>query len=198
MVSIVMITYKHADYIEEAILSIINQRCAFDFELVIADDNSPDQTEQIVRKIIEEHPSGNKILYTKHPKNKGMMGNFIWAFSEVRYKYVALCEGDDYWTSPNKLQKQVDFMESNLEFSMCFHSVDIVMAHASDHYAYPIPNSDVLLLDDVINAHYIPTCSLLLRKECINGALPLWFAKSVSGDIPLEILLSSKGKTKFF
>jgi glycosyltransferase involved in cell wall biosynthesis len=196
-VSVIMITYAHENFIEKAIEGVLMQECNFDVELIIADDNSPDGTEHIVQKMRSEHPNGHKVHYTKHPHNKGMMGNFMWAFSQAQFKYIALCEGDDYWTSPNKLQKQVDFMESNLQYSMCFHSVDIVMASEADHYVYPIPKSDVLKLDDVIKSHYIPTCSLLFRQEYFNGSLPFWFAKSVSGDIPLEIILASKGDTKF-
>ncbi len=193
-----MITYKHEEYIEDAVLSILNQKCTFDFELIIADDNSPDSTQTVIEKIFNEHKHGHKIKYTRHIENKGMMGNFKWTIEQAKHKYVALCEGDDYWTSPNKLQKQVDFMESNLQFSMCYHSVDILMASEKDFYAYPVPKSDVLYLSDVIKAHYIPTCSLLFRQEHFNGSLPFWFLKSVSGDIPLEIILASKGKTKFF
>lgn len=198
MVSVLMITYKHQDFIEDAVLSILNQKCSFDFELIIADDNSPDGTQTIIEKIIIEHKYGHKIKYTRHNKNKGMMGNFIWSIEQAKQKYIALCEGDDYWTCQNKLQKQVDFMEFNLQFSMCYHAVDILMANETDYYAYSVPKSDVLYLSDIIKEHYIPTCSLLFRSEYIIGALPNWFVKSISGDIPLEILLASKGMTKFF
>jgi glycosyltransferase involved in cell wall biosynthesis len=197
MVSVLMITYKHQNFIEDAVLSILNQKCSYDFELIIADDNSPDGTQAIIEKIINEHKYGHKIKYTRHNENKGMMGNFIWSIKQVKHKYIALCEGDDYWTSQNKLQMQIDFMESNLQFSMCYHSVDIIMANETDYYSYPAPKSDVLYLSDIIKTHYIPTCSLLFRSEYIIGNLPSWFVKSISGDIPLEILLASKGMTKF-
>lgn len=197
MVSIVMITYKHQNYIKDAVLSILNQKCNFEYELIIADDNSPDLTSEIIKEIKYANPKSSCIKYVKHSANKGMMGNFLWALNSARFKYIAICEGDDYWTDNTKLQKQVDFMEQNFNFSMCFHKVSITFANENDYYKYPIPTKDALQLADVIKKHYIPTCSLLFRNNYFPDGFPSWFLKSISGDIPLEILLASKGKVKY-
>lgn len=112
-VSVVMITYNHEAFIAEAIEGVLMQDADFPIEFIIADDCSPDRTNEIVQNYISNHPNGKWITYTRHPNNKGMMPNFIWALEQAKGKYIALCEGDDYWTDPLKLQKQVDFLEGN-------------------------------------------------------------------------------------
>ncbi len=197
-VSVVMITYGHEKFIAEAINGVLMQECEFDVELIISNDYSPDNTDLVVKKIIEEHPNRNWIKYVKHKTNLGMMPNFIWALEQTKGKYIALCEGDDYWTDPLKLQKQVDFLEANIDYSMCFHQVEITMANVSDYYSYPLPSSETLYLKDIIQKHYIPTCSLVFRSKFFSKGFPEWMVNSISGDIPLEILLASKGKAKYF
>lgn len=197
LVSVVMITYGHEKFIEEAINGVLMQECSFPFELIVANDCSPDNTDQIVRDIIEKHPRGNRIDYVKHESNIGMMPNFIFALNRASSKYIAVCEGDDYWIDTLKLQKQIDFMEANLDFSMCFHLVNITMARKGDYYYYDTPSTSVLLLKDIIRKHYIPTCSLLFRNGYFRNGLPKWLPQSISGDLPLEILLASHGKTKY-
>ena len=117
-VSVVMITYNHEAYIQQAIEGVLMQECDFKVELIIADDNSPDNTEVVVKKILSEHSKASWIKYTKHNANKGMNSNFIWATKQCKGKYIAICEGDDYWTDSNKLQKQVDFLEKNKDYGL--------------------------------------------------------------------------------
>lgn len=197
MVSVVMITYGHEKYIEDAINGVLIQECNFPIELIVANDCSPDNTDELIKKTIEHHPKGNLINYVKHTNNVGMMPNFIYALNMAKGKYVALCEGDDYWTDSQKLQKQIDFMDANLDFSMCFHPVEITMARDGDYCSYDIPSNSILLLSDIIKKHYIPTCSLLFRNNYFKKNLPEWLSHSISGDLPLEILLASHGKTKY-
>lgn len=118
MVSVVMITYGHDQFISQAIEGVLMQKCDFDIELIIANDCSPDNTDEVVQKIIQDHPNANWIKYVKHNENKGMMSNFFWALQQAKGKYVAICDGDDYWIDPLKLQKQVDFLEKNSEYNL--------------------------------------------------------------------------------
>jgi glycosyltransferase involved in cell wall biosynthesis len=118
LVSVNMITYLHGKYIREAIEGVLMQNCNFNFELIIADDCSPDNTSKIVTDIINSHPNGNKIKYFRHEKNIGMHANSDFVINQAKGKYIAICEGDDYWIDPNKLQKQVDFLENNLEYGI--------------------------------------------------------------------------------
>jgi glycosyltransferase involved in cell wall biosynthesis len=198
MVSVVMITYGHEKYIEEAINGVLNQKCNFDFELILSNDASPDNTHSIIQKILLTHPKANLVKYTLHEKNIGMMPNSLYALNLAKGKYIAFCEGDDYWTDNNKLQKQVEFMENHEDYVMSFHCVDVKLIDSNDNFFYPKPPRETLYLQDIIREHYIPTCSLIYRREIFQNGYPKWFKNSISGDIPLEILLSSKGKTKYF
>ena len=94
-VSICMITYNHQDFIEDAILSVLNQKCNFEIELIVSNDCSTDQTHQIVTKIIQTHTNSNVIRYINHEKNLGMMPNFIQTLQKCSGKYIAICDGDD-------------------------------------------------------------------------------------------------------
>ncbi|WP_299114705.1 glycosyltransferase family 2 protein [uncultured Winogradskyella sp.] len=118
-VSVLMITYNHEKYIKQAIESIVNQITDFDFELIIADDNSKDNTEKVVKSInnISEKLS---LRYFKNQENLGMTKNFEYAYSKSNGNFIAICEGDDYWSDKNKLQKQVDFLKNNEGFSFCY------------------------------------------------------------------------------
>src|SRR5690606_3501340 len=118
-------TYKHEPFIEEAVLSILNQKTSFDYELIIGDDKSPDNTEEIVRKIINDHPEGKRIKYFRNEKNIGITPNSKKALDKVKGEYFATCEGDDFWIDENKLQRQVDFMDNNPDFAICFHDTRI-------------------------------------------------------------------------
>ncbi|PTS92382.1 hypothetical protein DBR27_19765, partial [Flavobacterium sp. HMWF030] len=120
MVSVCVITYGHEKYIEQTIDGILMQEVDFDFELIISNDCSPDQTDEVVKSYLKDHPKSNKVKYFSHKKNMGAYQNFVFSLENSNGKYIALCEGDDYWTNPLKLQKQVDFLESNPDFSICF------------------------------------------------------------------------------
>jgi glycosyltransferase involved in cell wall biosynthesis len=197
-VSVIIITFGHANYIEKAICSVLMQEKNFELELIVSNDCSPDNTDEVIKNIINIHPKSSTIKYIKHKQNIGAMSNFFYSLNEAKGKYIALCDGDDYWTDPYKLQKQVDFLEENLDYSMCFHQVEITMANVSDYYSYPLPPSETLNIKDIIQKHYIPTCSLVFRSKFFSKGFPEWMVNSISGDIPLEILLASKGKTKYF
>ncbi|WP_222165298.1 glycosyltransferase family 2 protein [Edaphocola aurantiacus] len=126
VVSVVMITYGHEHYIRQAIEGVLMQECNFKINLIIAEDHSPDNTAAVVKEIISSHPRGHWIEYTRHESNKGMMPNFVWALKQATGKYIAICEGDDYWTDPYKLQKQVDFLDENEDFVLCSHYREVL------------------------------------------------------------------------
>jgi glycosyltransferase involved in cell wall biosynthesis len=125
-VSVCMITYGHEKYIREAIEGVLMQECNFEVELILANDCSPDSTDKVIQDILNNHPRRSWIKYFKHEENLGMMPNFIFSLKKGEGKYVALCEGDDYWTDPLKLQKQVGFLEDHEEYSICWTKYDKV------------------------------------------------------------------------
>ncbi len=116
-----MITYNHQEYIKDAILSVLEQETNFQFELNVFDDFSTDKTGDVINELVNDHPKGNLINYIKQEKNLGLAGNYIYSVRHCKGNYIALCEGDDYWIDKTKLQKQVDFLEKNPAYYLCFH-----------------------------------------------------------------------------
>lgn len=115
-VSVIMLTYNHAPYLKEAIEGVLMQTVDFPFELIICNDASPDNSDEIIRPFAEQNQ--DKIRYYRQEKNIGFVENQRFAFQKATGKYIAYCEGDDYWTDENKLQFQVDFLENNPDFVM--------------------------------------------------------------------------------
>lgn len=127
-VSVVTITYGHENYIKQTLDGVFMQDYPGEIEFIIANDHSPDATGEIVKQYLSSRviPDNFTIKYNQHEVNKGMMSNFIWALEQASGKYIALCEGDDYWIDPLKLQQQVDFLEKNIEYVLCFTNRDIL------------------------------------------------------------------------
>jgi glycosyltransferase involved in cell wall biosynthesis len=128
MVSVVMITYNHEKYIAEAMNGVFMQKCDFDIEFIIANDKSTDETDRKILEYLSEVsiPKNIKIEYANHEQNKGVSKNFKWALQQASGKYIAYCEGDDYWTDPLKLQKQVDFLEENPDYVVTSHNARVI------------------------------------------------------------------------
>lgn len=196
-VSVCMITYGHENYISQAIEGVLMQQCDFEIELIIANDCSPDNTDAVVKDMIDNHPNGNWIRYIKHERNLGMMPNFIFALGKCTGSYVALCEGDDYWTDPFKLQKQVDFLETNLEYVMCFHKVDILNLDDEivDDFITNVPENHEILETLARLGNYIHTPSIVFRN--IIKEFPFEFEKTPIGDYFLYMMLAEHGKLKY-
>ncbi|MBN2835775.1 MAG: glycosyltransferase [Candidatus Delongbacteria bacterium] len=114
-----MITYNHEDYITKAISGVLIQETTYPYELIIGEDNSTDNTR--INCIREQQANSNLIRLLLPSKNLGMSRNFYETMQSAQGKYIAFCEGDDYWTDPQKLQKQVDFLEANPDYSFCCH-----------------------------------------------------------------------------
>src|SRR5690606_10047474 len=119
LVSVDMITYNHEQLIIEAIESILMQVVNFDIELIVVNDNSPDNTDSIIKNLLKSHPKSSYIRYIKHKENIGMIPNFVFALNQCQGKYTAICEGDDYWIDSYKLQKQVDLLEKSTKYAGC-------------------------------------------------------------------------------
>lgn len=199
LVSVLMITYGHEKYIKQAIEGVLMQKCNFIIELIVANDCSPDNTCEVIKEIIRDHPRSSWIKYTRHGQNKGVQPNFIWAASQAKGKYIALCEGDDYWTDPLKLQKQVDFLEINQEYSITFTDYEILNQNTktivSAELLSKFKSKSVFLLKDIIITNFIPTLTVLYRNNGVR--FPDNGDKLFPGDWPLHILNASKGKIKF-
>lgn len=197
LVSVVMITYGHEKYIDKAIRGVLMQKCNFDVELIIADDCSPDDTPKIIKNILQEHPKTNWIRYIRHTKNIGILPNFLFSIDQAEGKYIAMCEGDDYWTDPNKLQRQVDFLENNDNYSIVFTDYEILDKKniIKANLQKKLNHKYDFNLNDIILKNFIPTLTVLFRNNKI--IFPENFVKCYPGDWPLHILNARYGYIKF-
>ena len=122
VVSICCVAYNHVHFIRQCLDGFVMQKTNFPFEVLIHDDASTDGTQDIIREYEAKYPDIIKPIYQKENQySKGVRVSLVYNYSRVRGKYVALCEGDDYWTDPYKLQKQVDFLEAHPDYVMCSH-----------------------------------------------------------------------------
>ncbi|MFH1196288.1 MAG: glycoside hydrolase family 99-like domain-containing protein [bacterium] len=198
LVSIISLAYNHEEYLEQALNSIIMQETNFDFEIIIHDDASTDRTRNIIHEYIDKYPKLFKpIFQTENQKSKGTGIVTRTVFNAAKGKYIAFCEGDDYWTDPLKLQKQVDFLEANSGFSGCFHETQQIFEDGKVGKVYGREANEILTTEDTFAAlSPFHTSSLVF---CNNlGELPGWFSKIVSGDMALFSIISSLGPLKKF
>lgn len=188
-----MIAYKHGEFVGQAIESIVTQETDFKYNLLIAEDKSPDNTRQVCEGYAAKYP--DKIILLPSDKNHGSMANFVRVLKECTAPYIAICEGDDYWTDTKKLQKQYDLMEQHLDMTLCFTDFKLVDEHDHPLPKYPdLPVKPRYTLKDVVNMrqNYIRTASLFFRN-ILQYPYPDYFNKAINGDIALHILLLVKG-----
>lgn len=196
LVSVVCITYNHGKYLEESLKGFLLQKTNFKIEIIIGDDCSTDNTVDIIKKYSTLHPDKIVPLYNK--ENIGMNKNFVRTLNCAKGKYIALCEGDDYWIDSNKLQKQVDFMQSNEEYTMCFHRTE-VFDDISNKIIELYPNLDYekdFNIYDFIESNKASTASVMYRKKEL--ILPKNFFNFRLGDWPMHLLYLENGKCKYF
>jgi glycosyltransferase involved in cell wall biosynthesis len=165
LISVVMITYNHENFIQQAIEGVLMQEFSGEIELIIANDCSPDGTDGVIKTIIENHPRGAWIKYTNHPVNMGMMNNFIWALKQAKGKYVALCEGDDYWIDSLKLQKQSSVMDRDSNCNIVYHNCMKIDSFGKEiELVYDLNYNKELTISDLLKGDYTKTCTILIRN----------------------------------
>lgn len=197
VVSVHMITYNQEIYIAQAIEGVMMQKTNFQVELVIGEDCSKDRTRDIIQEYSVRYPGRIRLL--PEGPNLGMMANTFRTMYACTGKYVAMCEGDDYWTDENKLQKQYDFMEANPDCSLCYHAVDHKFPDGvGDFVQQDYPESKWVGIDEVIGKGeaFIPTASMFYRRVYIER-LPDWMLNAVIGDYVLTVLLAINGKVRY-
>lgn len=194
-VSVLMVTYNHENFIAQAIESVLMQETDFEYELVIGEDCSTDNTRQIVLDFARRYPKQIRLLLPE--RNLGAHKNFVLTHQACRGEYVALLEGDDYWLRPEKLQIQVDFLDSNSEFVTCFHDVCVMDEVSGESFLSSRSiNKDVFTIEDFLVANPIQTCSTMFRNRLFDN-FPDWFHTLQLGDWPLHILNAQHGRVAF-
>lgn len=190
--SVCLITYNHEGFIRQTWEGILMQQCNFDFEIVVGLDKGTDRTEQILKECIEKSPRPVKLLSTE--QNLGMVDNWMRTLFACEGEYVAILEGDDYWTDPTKLQKQVDLLDRHPDYAFAFHDVNVQYDNTAETQPLAgVRNKSVFELEDIIlNPWFIPTCSVVYRNKFLPR-FPKWLASKKLIDIPVEMLLASQG-----
>lgn len=210
LVSVCIQTYQHERYIKECLDSVLNQKVKFKYEILLGEDDSNDGTREICIEYAKKYPDKIRLFLHSRENNIKINGhptgrfNFVYNLTHAHGKYIALCEGDDYWTDPYKLQKQVDFLENNEDYAMCFHEVGVCHnsekqpSHLYSDFDWNLMdvNKEVFTIEDIIRSPFMATCSLVFRNDI--GELPDWFSHAASGDIALSILVTKDKRIKFF
>lgn len=186
------LTYNHEKYIEDALKGFVMQKTDFPFLAVVIDDCSTDGTADIVRRYEAQYPDIIKGIYLPHNfRSRGEDKRPYYQEYVDKATYWAECEGDDYWTDPYKLQKQVDFMEANPEYSMCFHNVDVLSHDGSDIDLYDHLCEREYSAYEIYDRWTIPTCSVLYNRHKLKLLEP---KKCLFSDIVLFLSLANGGK----
>jgi glycosyltransferase involved in cell wall biosynthesis len=198
-VNAVIITYNQSSFVEEAIKGAVRQKLSHNYAIILHDDASADDTRKICEQYNTKYPELIKLVLAS--KNKGMARSWMDAISECNAKYVAICEGDDYWCDANKLQKQVDFLEANPDYAICCHRVYIKKNNQKPKL-YPdefMPSKETTY-DIEMMAKYgnlIATPSVVYRNKLFSS-LPSWFDELPIGDYVLHMINAQYGKIKYF
>lgn len=190
MVSVDCTSYNHEQFIAEALESMLAQQTDFAFEILIHDDASTDRTAEIIKSYEEKYPDIIKPIYqTENQYSKGVLVE-EFNLKRAKGKYLAVCEGDDYWTSPHKLQKQVDYMEAHPECSMCVHAAERVSAVTGKTVSLMRPSSKnkIYTVEETIEGggDLFATNSILYSREKIS-VMPDFYLNATVGDYPLVI-----------
>lgn len=199
IVSICCITYNHEKYIGQAIEGFLMQETNFEFEILIGEDCSTDRTRQILDDYLLKHPD-KKIKIITSESNVGANNNAVRVFKAVRGKYIAICDGDDYWTDPLKLQKQVDFLEQNERYIMCGHYSKRITENNEIHYMNFNPKPLSYSFTDLVteNSTETSTLTIIFRNtpEIRKMFTSDWFLKCNAPDRFIKLyttFVSGKG-----
>jgi glycosyltransferase involved in cell wall biosynthesis len=191
-ISVICTAYNHEKFIERAILSIVNQKTKYSFQIILSDDASSDGTSDICKNLVSQFP--DIIKYFRHENNIGLIDNYLFCFKKaLDSKYIAYCDGDDYWIDFQKLEIQTSFMEKNPQFSLSYHDDVLEFERNIDYpvYSERIVNPNLFQIYDT---HFISAPSIMARnfldaeniqlmKLAGSGDIALFGLATVFGDI---------------
>ncbi len=187
-----MVTYNHEAYIAKALDSILSQEVDFEYEIVVGEDCSTDQTRNILLDYKSKYPQKIKLILQE--KNVGPQLNGMMTFNSCEGEYIALLDGDDYWTDNLKLQKQVDMLDCNPKIMESFHKVRAInFDNCNSSFDFPVGLSKTTYeLEDVLSGFFIPTLSVVLRRSAINKLPPIT-QHMTNVDWLIHVLCAEKG-----
>jgi glycosyltransferase involved in cell wall biosynthesis len=198
LVSVCMITYNHANYVLDAIRGVLEQKGEFKIQLIISDDNSKDDTRLVIEDFLESNLQKEHVIeFYPNQENVGVFNNFFSTLGKSKGEFIAICEGDDYWVDPLKLQKQIDFLQENSGFTSVFTNSFVVrdfeIITPNDLYLVPSNSREIEARELFFEGGGLyPTASLMYRRFQINP--PIQLKEQVSCDAILIFMLFEKGK----
>ena len=172
LVSILCLTYNHAGFISQAIEGFLMQKTNFPFEILIHDDASTDGTTEIIKEYERKYPELIKPIYQKENQfSIGVKITLTYQYPRARGKYLAFCEGDDYWIDPNKLQKQVDFLEVNSDISLCYHGVnqEFIGGQTEVNSLSVVEAGDIFDTSSIWTNWTIQTSTIVIKSEIVRS-----------------------------
>jgi glycosyltransferase involved in cell wall biosynthesis len=204
-VSVCVPAFNHEKYIGQMLEGALMQQTSFDFEIVIGDDASTDKTQDIIRHYMLLHPG--RIRAFLHKENQGPSqprefagrNNVLGLLKACKGQYVAMCEGDDYWTDPLKLQKQVDFMDAHPDYAICHHNVQVIYEDGSPGHHFNKPDQQLTstIADILEDKWFMATASWLYRNYFLENDFADWHAKAAAGDWAVVLQLAAHGKIRY-
>lgn len=198
MVSINCLAYNHELYIKKCLDSLIMQKTNFKYEVLVHDDASTDNTAEIIRAYEKKYPDIIKPIYqTENQYSKGVAITLEFQYPRARGKYIAICEGDDFWTDDTKLQKQIDFLETNSEYVLCGHAAyyaDGKDLLSKDKFFSNGIGDRELTTGEIISNWAMATNTMVFRKSVRGGDPIPYKGNAFNGDYALMTYLSLQGK----
>ena len=209
LVSIACLTYNHVNYIKQCLDGFLIQETDFSIEILIHDDASTDGTADIIRSYEKKYPEIIKPIYQNvNQYSQGIKISRTYNFSRVKGKYIAICEGDDYWTDPKKLQKQVNFLEANRDYGLVHTDHDrlyqwngVIKKQINKHLNERFVNFENPFYGILTGKYSIVTASVVVRKDLIKSALAEKInnnPNNIGGDLALWLEISKHSKIKYF
>ena len=202
-VSVLCATYNHEDYLRTTLDSFLAQKTDFPFEVLVNDDASTDSTAEILREYAAKYPGIIRPFYqTENLYSRRINLYDVVLFPEVRGKYIALCEGDDYWNDPEKLQRQVDWLETHPEYSACVHNTIGRFENEEDRVLFDQTGDRDIPFSQVVRgmSHAYHTSSILARREFILNPPDyrnVAYEQGYFTDYAIGIRLCLEGKVRF-
>ena len=197
LVGVVMVSYNHENYIEQAVESVMMQQTDFAYKLFIAEDKSTDNTKAICERLVVKYPG--KIDFVSNEINLGSSKNVAVLMDRVirsGVKYVAILDGDDYWTEPRKLQMQVDLLEKDDNAAFCYSNIiklDVKKGEFLPFESLNVPGGKVDMKQFVEQGAYIPTLTLCFKVSCFPQSMPAFFSNIIKQDWFICLVLVKNG-----
>lgn len=191
-------TYNQEKYVRKCLDSIVKQETKYKFQVVVSDDCSTDNTRKIIDEYQKKYPNIIKPIYRE--KNLGPMDNFCQTLNRIHTKYVALCDGDDFWTDKNKIQLQVDYLESHFETSICCHKTKIFFEdHSQKESVYPKLKKENLTMEDLLNENFIVANTVMYRWKYLeeDSFIKEFPSNIVPGDYFVHLMHAKNGNIHF-